>query len=634
MTAVSPFASTRVRTGTRRASLFLWFMALSLAMSLLMPAARADEAIITAHGYSTFGDLKYPADYAHLDYVNPDAPKGGEISIWTMGTFDSFNPYTRKGNAAALSTVFFESLLSGTADEIGAAYGLLAESLEYPTDRSWVIFHMRPEARFSDGTPVTAEDVVFTYELFRDEGLVSYRAVLERQVASAEALDAHTVKFTFKPEAPKRDVIQSVGGLPIMSKAWFAETGAGLDESRLEPGIGSGPYMLDSYDINARIIYRRNPEYWGADLPINRGRNNFDRIRIEYFADSTAAFEGFKAGAYTFRLENFSKQWATQYDFPSIAAGYVIKAELPDGTMAPGQSFVMNLRKPQLQDIRVREAISLMFNFEWSNDTLFYGLYQRIHSLWENSYLAAEGLPGDDELAILEPLAELLPPGVLTEPAVMAAESGARQLDRGNLRRASALLDEAGWQVGDDGMRRNAAGQTLKIEFLEESPSFDRVVNPFVENLRRLGVDAVYSRVDSAQYTARVRDKDFDIITDQLSMSYEPGTGLLQYFGSTQAADSVFNTAGVAHPAVDALIETVMAAATKDEMITAVKALDRTLRALRFWVPQWYVATHRVAYFNMYEYPDPLPPYDLGYLDFWWYNAEKAAALKAAGALR
>jgi microcin C transport system substrate-binding protein len=312
----------------------------------------------------------------------------------------------------------------------------------------------------------------------------------------------------------------------------------------------------------------------------------------------------------------------------------VIKAELPDGTMAPGQSFVMNLRKPQLQDIRVREAISLMFNFEWSNDTLFYGLYQRIHSLWENSYLAAEGLPGDDELAILEPLAELLPPGVLTEPAVMAAESGARQLDRGNLRRASALLDEAGWQVGDDGMRRNAAGQTLKIEFLEESPSFDRVVNPFVENLRRLGVDAVYSRVDSAQYTARVRDKDFDIITDQLSMSYEPGTGLLQYFGSTQAADSVFNTAGVAHPAVDALIETVMAAATKDEMITAVKALDRTLRALRFWVPQWYVATHRVAYFNMYEYPDPLPPYDLGYLDFWWYNAEKAAALKAAGALR
>jgi microcin C transport system substrate-binding protein len=634
MTAVSPFASTRVRTGTRRASLFLWFMALSLAMSLLMPAARADEAIITAHGYSTFGDLKYPADYAHLDYVNPDAPKGGEISIWTMGTFDSFNPYTRKGNAAALSTVFFESLLSGTADEIGAAYGLLAESLEYPTDRSWVIFHMRPEARFSDGTPVTAEDVVFTYELFRDEGLVSYRAVLERQVASAEALDAHTVKFTFKPEAPKRDVIQSVGGLPIMSKAWFAETGAGLDESRLEPGIGSGPYMLDSYDINARIIYRRNPEYWGADLPINRGRNNFDRIRIEYFADSTAAFEGFKAGAYTFRLENFSKQWATQYDFPSIAAGYVIKAELPDGTMAPGQSFVMNLRKPQLQDIRVREAISLMFNFEWSNDTLFYGLYQRIHSLWENSYLAAEGLPGDDELAILEPLAELLPPGVLTEPAVMAAESGARQLDRGNLRRASALLDEAGWQVGDDGMRRNAAGQTLKIEFLEESPSFDRVVNPFVENLRRLGVDAVYSRVDSAQYTARLRDKDFDIITDQLSMSYEPGTGLLQYFGSTQAADSVFNTAGVAHPAVDALIETVMAAATKDEMITAVKALDRTLRALRFWVPQWYVATHRVAYFNMYEYPDPLPPYDLGYLDFWWYNAEKAAALKAAGALR
>jgi microcin C transport system substrate-binding protein len=303
--------------------------------------------------------------------------------------------------------------------------------------------------------------------------------------------------------------------------------------------------------------------------------------------------------------------------------------------MATGQSFIFNLRRPQFQDPRVREAIGLMFNYEWSNATLFHGLYARINSFWENSELAAEGPPSPEELAILEPLADILPPGVLTDPAVMAPVSGDRQLDRGNLRLASALLDEAGWDtVGADGLRRNAAGETLQVEFLNDSQTFDRIINPFVENLRRAGVDARMTRVDSAQMTNRERSYDFDMITDQLPMSLIPGSGLKQYFGSETADVSVFNKMGLKSEAVDRLIDVVLATETREDMIHATRALDRVLRAYRFWVPQWFNNQHWVAYYDMFEHPEELPPYALGNLDFWWFNAEKAEALRAAGALR
>ena len=595
---------------------------------------RADEAITKTHGFNFFGELKYPADYKHLDYVNPDAPKGGEISIWTMGTFDSFNPYTRKGRAGALASAPFESLLEGTSDEVGTSYGLLAETLEYPEDQSWVIFHMRPEARFSDGTPVTAEDVAFTYELFLNEGLASYRAILGQIVTGVEILGPHRIKYSFADDASRRDAIPIVGGLPVKSKAWFEKTGAKLDESRMEPAIGSGPYVLDSYDINKRITYKRNPDYWGKDLPFNIGRGNFDTIRIEYFADSNAAFEGFKSGAYTFRQENSSKSWATAYDFPALDEGHVIKTLLPDGGMATGQSYVMNLRRDKFNDIRVRQAVGLLFNFEWSNESLFYGQYARINSFWENSELAAEGMPSDAELALLEPIADLLPAGVIDGEAVMAPVSGNRTLDRKNLRKASALLDEAGWTVGDDGLRRNAAGETLTIEIIEDSPTFDRVHLPFIDNLKAVGIDAIYSRIDPAQMTDRSRNYDFDMMVDQFPMSLEPSSGLKQYFGSETANQSVFNSMGLKSEAVDTLIEHVMKAQNKAELATSVKALDRTLRAYYFWVPQWFNDAYRVAYWNMYEHPETLPPFALGNLDFWWYNAEKAADLKAKGVLR
>ncbi|WP_421701432.1 extracellular solute-binding protein [Aliiroseovarius sp.] len=593
------------------------------------------EGNIVSHGYSYFGDLKYPADFPHLDYVNPDAPKGGEVAISNeRGTFDSFNPYARKGVPAALSSINIERLMSGVADEVGTQYGLIAESLEYPADQSWVIFTLRPEVRFADGTPTTAHDVAFTHELFMEQGLISFREGVKRIIANVEALDDRRVKFTFVPDSPVRERIVQAGATPVMSKAWFEATGARLDESRLEPAMGTGAYMLDRFDINERVVYRRNPDYWGADLPINRGRWNFDRIRIEYFADSNAAFEGFKAGAYTFRIENSSKIWATGYEFPAIEDGFAVQEVLVDGAQASGQGFVFNLRREKFQDPRVREAIGLMFNFEWSNKTLFYGLYKRGNSFAENSPLAASGLPDDAELALLEPLAEQLPEGVLDSEPFTFPPSGERQLDRKALRRAAALLDEAGWLVGDDGMRRNAAGQTLKVEFLERSPAFDRVINPYVENLRRLGVDAKLNRVDNAQFVDRRYAFDYDVITDHLGVGEEPGGNLEQSYGSKEAAVSVFNSGGLADPAVDALINVARNASTREELTTAVHALDRVMRAKRYWVPQWYKPEYWVAYYDMFEHPAETPPYDLGYLDFWWFNPEKHEALKAEGALR
>ena len=603
--------------------------AICLAVATSLPAS-AD--VITAHGISTFGELKYGADFEHLDYVNPDAPKGGEISLWGFGSFDSMHPYSTKGRSGQYSSIFFESLLEGSSDEPDSVYGLVAESLEYPEDRSEVIFNMRPEARFSDGSPLTAADVVFSYEVLRDKGLPSFRAVIEKQIESAEALGPHRVKFTFKDGVPTRDLPQTAGGLPIFSKTYYETSGADFEESTLTPAIGSGPYVLESIDVGQQIIYKRNPDYWGKDLPINRGRHNFDTIRIEYFADYNSAFEGFKAGTYSFRSEASSKIWATAYDFPAIEKGWVVKDTPPDGTLSSGQSFLLNLRRERFQDIRVRKAIGMMFNFEWSNKTLFYGIYSRMQSFWENSYLKASGMPQAGELAFLTPLADILPPGVLDSPAVTPPISSERQLDRKKLRAASTLLDEAGWPVSDDGMRRNAAGDTLKLEFLNDSQSFDRVINPFVENLRKLGVDAAHTRVDNAQATERERNFDFDIVTGNFRTSLTSGAGLKQYFGSETADISIFNLAGYKSEAADRLIENVIAAEDRETLNDATRALDRVLRAEVFWVPQWFRNTHNIAYYDMYRYPDNLPPYALGVLDFWWFDQDAYARLKAEGA--
>jgi len=590
------------------------------------------EETITASAIATLGAVKYPPDFKHLDYVNPEAPKGGEISEWTPYGFDNFNPYTIEGRAAPLSSAPQESMLTGTSDTVGEAYCLLCESFEYPPSRDWVIFTLRPGITFSDGTPLTIEDVLFSYETMRDKGLSSFRAVVAQQIASVEVLDARRIKFTFKPDNPRRDIIQSAGGFPVFSKAQFARDKINLEKPAQVELMGSGPYMLDSFKMGQTVVWKRNPAYWGEKLPINVGRNNFDRIRVEYYGDYQSAFEGFKAGSYTFRNEASSIIWATQYDFPALKAGQVVKAQLPDGSVANGQAWAINLERAKFQDIRVRQALGLMFNFDWSNETLFYGLYKRINSPWENSDLAASGTPSTEELALLTPLAKDLPAGVLTDPAVMAPVSGKRQLDRGNMRKAAALLDDAGWVAGDDGMRRNAKGDLLHVEILNDDQSFDRVINPYVENLRALGIDAVNFRVDDAQYQERKARHDFDIISAHFGQDLLPGAGLQQYFGSAATKDA-FNLAGIANPAIDALVRKVEEANTREELTVRVHALDRALRALYFWVPQWFKDSHTVAYYDMYEHPAQLPPYSLGELDFWWYNADKAAKLKAAGAL-
>jgi microcin C transport system substrate-binding protein len=610
-------------------------MALPLlaASVLATPGFSQDGDLIVTHGVSTFGDLRYGPDFEHLDYVNPDAPQGGEFSFAWSGSFDSLHPYTRQGRPALLASIFFESMLEGTSDEIGSSYCLLCESIAYPEDRSYVIFTLREEARFSDGTPVTADDVVFSYEILRDEGLPSFRASIGLTIAGAEVLDDRRVRFDFNPEAPLRGRIDNAGGLPVFSRASHEASGLDFDESRLEPLVGSGPYVVGRIEVGERTVFRRNPDYWGNDLPINQGRHNYDAIRIEYYGDAIAAFEGFTAGQYTFRQESSSAQWATAYDFPKLEQGLVVREEIPDGTISSGQSFVMNLRRPQFQDVRVREAISLMFNFEWTNQTLFYGLYTPNVSFWENTELSATGMPSDGELALLEPLADMLRPEVLSEPVYTIEPANPdRSFDRRRARQALALLEEAGWVPGDDGMLRNAAGETLEIEFLNASPLFDRIINPYVENLQAIGIDARLNRVDNAQFSQRERDYDFDIITDHFPMSYEPGSGLRQYFGSATANDSVFNPAGVADPAVDALVEAVVDAETQEELNVAVSALDRVLRWERFRVPQWYNPNHWVSYYDMYRYPENLPPYSLGFLDFWWIDPDAEAALRDAGA--
>lgn len=637
-----PRNSAAARTALSRPALLKHaLMSLGTALLVLLVsigplrAQETDENIIRAHGISTFGDLKYPEGFEHFDYVNPDAPKGGTFSTWAFGTFDSLTPYILRGNAASLSTVFYDTLMTGSLDEPDAMYGLVAHTIEYPESREWAIFHMRPEAEFSDGTPVTAHDVVFSYEALRNQGRPAYR-VLFNDFKSVEALDDHTVKFTFNADGALRELPMSAAGLPIFSRAYYEDRD--FAQSTLEPPLGSGPYLLNRIDAGRSVSYKRRDDYWARDLNVNVGQNNFDILQVEYFADYTTAFEAFKGGAYMYREEFMSLLWATGYDFPAVQSGAVRVETLPDGRPAGTQGFWFNLRRPVFEDARVRQAIGMAFNFEWANESLFYGIYSRTDSFWENSTMQAEGMPSEAELALLEPLRADIPEAVFTEPAFSPAESNpATVSDRRALREAGRLLEEAGWTVGGDGLRVNEAGQRLRIEVLNDSASFERIINPYVENLRRLGVDAVYTRVDSAQSQEREKKFDFDMVTRRYSMSQTPGIELRGIFGSDAAdAEGANNIAGVSNPAVDSLIRTIENATSREDLETAVSALDRVLRAMHIWVPQWYKGEHNIAYFDMYErpYTDNPPPNGMGELSIWWFNPDKAQALRASGAIR
>jgi len=582
---------------------------------------------ITAHGVSAFGDLKYPPDFAHFDYAAPDAPVGGPFSMAVGGvTFDSLNPFVIKGNPAFLiPQLTFDSLMAGSDDEADAVYGLIAERIEYPEDRTWAAFELRPEARFADGTQITAEDVVFTLDILRKKGHPQYNVVFA-SVAEAVAESARRVRFDLVEGAPKRDLPMLVAGLSIVPKAYFAERDFG--DSTLEPLLGSGPYEIIEIEPGRTVTFRRRDDYWGWDLPLNRGRWNFGEIRVEYFRDRSVEFEGFKAGAFTFKEEFWSKLWATGYDFPAVERGDVVRETLPDNRPSGSQGFWFNLRREKLQDRRVREAIALGFDFEWSNRTLFFDLYTRTDSFFEGGPMQAEGPPTPAELRLLEPLAQHLPPGVLEGPAYVPPKTDGSGRNRHNLRKAARLLEDAGWHI--EGRRRvNAAGEALVLDFLIDSPSFERIVVPYAKNLRKIGIEANHRVVDAAQYKKREDEFDFDLIVDRKSMSLTPGVELRNYFHSSSAdAKGSQNTAGVANPAVDALIDHVERARSREELTATVKALDRVLRAMHIWVPQWHKSVHTLAYWDIYGRPPEPPRYARGVIDLWWVDPDKYARLK------
>jgi microcin C transport system substrate-binding protein len=593
----------------------------ALVLALISTGAKAERR----HGLSAFGDLAYPADFDHFAYAKPDAPKGGVFSLIGWGgvtTFNSLNNYILKGDAAQGLELLFDSLMVPAADEPDAVYGLVAESAEVADDGKSVTFYLRPEARFADGTPLTADDVVFSFDTLKTKGHPLYRQTLQ-DVIKAEALDPHAVRYTFEGDLV-RDLPLTVATLPIFSKAYYASRP--FDETTLEAPLGSGPYLVDSLAQGRTIVYRRNPDYWAKDLAVNRGRWNFDKIRFEYFRDRTAGMEAFKAGFYDFREEFTSKVWATEYDFPAIRAGKVKKEILPDDTPSGTQGFFINTRRAQLKDPRVRQALDLAFDFEWANRNLFYGLYDRTQSFFENSPMKAEGEPSAAERKLLDSLGVKVADEALG-PAYLPPKSDGSGQDRNLLMQAGRLLDQAGYTV-KNGMRVNDKGEPLKIEILMFEPAFERLAAPYLKNLKLLGIDARMRMVDAAQYQQRLKDFDFDITTQRYVMRNTPGVELRSYFGSAAAQmDGSLNLAGIADPAVDALIERVIGAKSREELNTAARALDRVLRAGHYWVPHWYKASNSVAYWDKFSRPETKPRFDRGILDNWWYDEAKAAKL-------
>ena len=591
------------------------------------------DAAITAkakHGLSAFGDLTYPPDFQHFAYVNPDAAKGGTFSLMGWGgvtTFDSLNNYILKGDAAQGLELLFDTLMTRAADEPDAAYGLVAKSAEVAPDGMSVSFTLRPEARFNDGSPLTADDVVFSFEMLKTKGHPIYAQTLA-DVVKAEALDPHTVRYTFKGSLT-RDLPLTVADLPIFSKAYY--TKHDFAQTTLDPPLGSGPYTVGDVKQGRTISYNRNRNYWAKDLPVNRGRWNFDEIRFEYFRDRTAGMEAFKAGTYDFREEFTSKVWATEYDFPAIRAGKVKKEVLPDETPSGTQGFFLNTRREQLKEPLVRKALDLAFDFEWTNRNLFYSLYTRTQSYFENSRMKAMGEPSEPERNLLENLATQVSPETLGSAYVPPKTDGSGSI-RDNLEQAGKLLDQAGWTI-KNGVRVDAKGEPLKLEILNFEPAFERVTAPFVKNLQLLGIDASMRMVDPAQYQRRLKSFDFDITTERYQMRNTPGVELRSYFGSAAASmDGSLNLAGITDPAVDALIERVIAAKSRDELETAARALDRVLRAGHYWVPHWYKASNTVAYWDKFSRPATKPRFDRGILDTWWYDSAKAAKLFPAAA--
>lgn len=599
------------------------FVISAMAAVLLVPTHSVAEP---RHGLSSFGELKYPADFKHFDYVNPEAPKGGRIvTIGTaaLETFDSFNGFILRGDPAQGLDLIYDSLMARAGDEPDAAYGLIAQSADVSPDGMSVTFRLRPEARFADNSPLTAEDVVFTFNALKEKGHPAYRVAL-RDVIKAEAIDPGTVRYTFTG-ALVRDLPLAVAGLPVLSKAYYATRE--FDQTTLERPVGSGAYEIGEFKPGTFVSYKRRNDYWAKDLPVNRGRANFDEIRFEYFRDRTAQLEAVKSGTIDLREEFTSRDWATAYNIPAVAEGRLIKLTLPDENPSGAQGFFLNTRRPKLSDVRVRRALALCFDFEWTNKNLFYSLYQRTESFFENSDMKAEGKPSPDELALLEPFKDKLAPEVFGDPHRPPVSDGSGA-DRRLLREASRLLDEAGY-VLKDGRRTNAKGETLDFEYIFTDPVSERIAAAYQKSLGLIGIQLNLRRIDAAQYQRRVKAFDFDITTARFVMALTPGIELKSFWSSEMATvDGSRNLSGIQDPVIDALIDRVIAAKSRKELVTATRALDRVLRVGHYWVPQWYKAAHHIVYWDKFSHPPIKPKYGRGILDTWWYDAEKAAKLR------
>ncbi len=595
--------------------------------------ARAAEGV-ESHGMSAFGDLAYPADFSHFKYVNPEAPKGGTYSELpgnravngTFLTFTSLNAYILKGQAPYGMDKTFATLMVASGDEPDSLYGLAARSVRISEDGLTYRFTLRPEAKFHDGSKLTAQDVAFSLNILKEKGhpLISQRM---RDVNGAEAVDDATVVVRFA-EKRARDVPLMVAGLPIFSRAYY--TARPFDESTFDVPLGSGPYKVGRVEPGRSIEFERVKDWWGAELPVARGQNNFDIIRYEYFRDREAGFEGFTSKTYLFREEFTSRTWATRYDFPALKEGRVKQDTIPDDTPSGAQGWFINTRREKFKDRRLREALIDAFDFEWTNKTIMYGAYDRTHSVFQNSPMMAKGKPSAEELALLEPFRGKVPEEVFGEPYVPPVTDGSGQ-DRKWLREGSRLLDAAGY-VLKNGKRVLPSGEPITIEFLSDEPTFEPHHMPYIKNLKILGIDATLRQVDPVQYRRRVDDFDFDITTDRMGFTSTPGDELRPYFSTRSAAvKGSQNLAGIADPVVDTLIETIIAAKTRADLVTACRALDRVIRAGRYWVPQWYKASHWIAYWDVFGRPEKQPRYFRGIPDTWWHDPVKAQKLERAG---
>lgn len=600
-----------------------------LVVTLFISGVQASEAqkIIKSHAIAIHGDIKYAADFKHFEYASPKALKGGTLRDYSLGTFDSLNPFITKGTPASDIGLVYETLTTSAEDEPFTQYGLVAEKIEYPEDRSWVIYHINPKARFHDGKAITADDVVFSFETLVEKGIPIY-AQYYADVTKVEALDKRRVKFNFK-NAENRELALIVGQLAVLPKHYWKDKE--FDKTSLEKPLGSGPYRVASFDAGRSITYERVKDHWSKDLPVNVGLYNFDRVQIDYYRDDTVAVEALKAGQYDLRRERIARVWATGYDTPAVKRGDLVKKEIQDYSPRGMQAFVLNLRRAPFDDIKFRQALNYAFDFEWSNRNLFHDSYTRTDSFFFNSDLASSGLPEGRELEILKPYKGQIPDSVFTEVYVNPKTDGSGN-NRDNLRKAQQLLKEAGFTLKNGKLINPKTKQPVVIEYLAYDSSSERIINPYIQNLSRLGIEGTLRMVDTSQYINRVQSFDFDVTTLVLSQSQSPGNEQRDYWSSSAAdIQGSRNYSGIKNPVIDQLVELVINAPDRQELVARTRALDRVLLHNHYVVPQYASLSHRLVYWDKFGQPEIAPKYDLTFstgLMTWWIDPEKERRLQ------